>query len=215
MEPLWDRLRELRMPVTVLVGERDERYVALGERVAAGCREARVEVVPGAGHALVREVPAAVAAAIASPVWSVRDGTPADGAMLAALHRRSSLVWAEHRADLLAHPEVFAQATEALAEGRARVAVGRDGVVLGFSSVLAVAAGACELDALFVEPDTMAQRVGRVLLLDVVHRARAAGAIRITVVAGPAAGFYERYGFRDVGAAETQFGRARQLELRL
>ena len=35
MEPLWDRLGELAMPVLVLVGERDEKFRALGERMAA------------------------------------------------------------------------------------------------------------------------------------------------------------------------------------
>ena len=65
MEPVWERLGELSMPVTVLAGARDERYVALGERLAAGSRDARVEIVPAAGHALVRAAPGAVAAAIA------------------------------------------------------------------------------------------------------------------------------------------------------
>ena len=35
MAPLWDRLGELRMPVTVMAGERDAQYRALGERLAA------------------------------------------------------------------------------------------------------------------------------------------------------------------------------------
>ena len=33
MEPLWDRLGELKMPVTVLVGERDAKYLSLGQRM--------------------------------------------------------------------------------------------------------------------------------------------------------------------------------------
>jgi 2-succinyl-6-hydroxy-2,4-cyclohexadiene-1-carboxylate synthase len=66
MEPLWDRLRELRMPVTIIAGERDGRYAAIGRRLAAALPDARLLVVPGAGHGLPREAPQAVAAAIAS-----------------------------------------------------------------------------------------------------------------------------------------------------
>jgi len=64
MAPLWDRLGELTMPVLVLAGERDEKYVALGERLAAGVPAGRLAIVPAAGHALPLEAPAAVAAAI-------------------------------------------------------------------------------------------------------------------------------------------------------
>lgn len=67
MAPLWDRLGELPMPAAVLAGERDTRYVALGERLAAALPAGRLVVVPGAGHALPREAPGAVAAAIARP----------------------------------------------------------------------------------------------------------------------------------------------------
>jgi 2-succinyl-6-hydroxy-2,4-cyclohexadiene-1-carboxylate synthase len=64
MAPLWDRLGELRMPATVLVGARDATFTVLGERLAAALPEARLEVVTGAGHALPREAPEAVAAAV-------------------------------------------------------------------------------------------------------------------------------------------------------
>ena len=42
---LWDRLAELRMPVTLVVGERDEKFQAIAARMAAALPEARVEVV--------------------------------------------------------------------------------------------------------------------------------------------------------------------------
>jgi 2-succinyl-6-hydroxy-2,4-cyclohexadiene-1-carboxylate synthase len=64
MAPLWDRLPELTMPATVVAGERDEKYVALAERLAAALPDADLVVVPGAGHGLPREAPKAVAAAI-------------------------------------------------------------------------------------------------------------------------------------------------------
>ena len=64
MEPLWERLGELDLPVTILAGGRDVRYCELGERMAGLIPGARLVVVPGAGHALLREVPDAVATAL-------------------------------------------------------------------------------------------------------------------------------------------------------
>jgi 2-succinyl-6-hydroxy-2,4-cyclohexadiene-1-carboxylate synthase len=64
MMPRWERLRELTMPGTVLVGERDAKFLALGERLAAALPDAELVVVRGAGHGLLREAPHAVAAAL-------------------------------------------------------------------------------------------------------------------------------------------------------
>jgi 2-succinyl-6-hydroxy-2,4-cyclohexadiene-1-carboxylate synthase len=67
MDPLWDRLDELGgMPVTIIAGERDGRYAAIGRRLADALPGGRLLLVPGAGHGLPREAPQAVAAAIAS-----------------------------------------------------------------------------------------------------------------------------------------------------
>ena len=63
MDPLWARLRELTMPATVLVGERDERFRALGRRMAAALPRAELRVLPG-GHNLPLESPVAVAQAL-------------------------------------------------------------------------------------------------------------------------------------------------------
>jgi 2-succinyl-6-hydroxy-2,4-cyclohexadiene-1-carboxylate synthase len=65
MAPLWGRLGELLMPVTLIAGERDSKYRKLGERMAAAIPSARLLVVPAAGHAVHLEAPALVAAAIA------------------------------------------------------------------------------------------------------------------------------------------------------
>jgi 2-succinyl-6-hydroxy-2,4-cyclohexadiene-1-carboxylate synthase len=67
MAPLWERLGDLEMPVAVLAGERDAKYVALARRLVAALPAGTLTIVPGAGHALPLEAPAAVAAAIASP----------------------------------------------------------------------------------------------------------------------------------------------------
>ena len=63
MEPLWGRLGELAMPVTVVVGDRDAKFRALGERMVSELPDAVLVVVAG-GHGLPRENPAAVAAAL-------------------------------------------------------------------------------------------------------------------------------------------------------
>jgi pimeloyl-ACP methyl ester carboxylesterase len=65
MEPLWERLGELTFPVTLVTGERDEKFHALAERMLARLPDARHVVIPGAGHAPQLEAPDAVAAAIA------------------------------------------------------------------------------------------------------------------------------------------------------
>jgi 2-succinyl-6-hydroxy-2,4-cyclohexadiene-1-carboxylate synthase len=64
MAPLWRRLGELAMPATVLVGERDAKYRALGRRMTALLPHGELVVVPG-GHGLPLENPAAVAQALA------------------------------------------------------------------------------------------------------------------------------------------------------
>ena len=64
MEPLWDRLRTLTLPVTIVVGDRDTKFMALADRYRAVLPHAEVVVIPGAGHGLPREAPAALAAAI-------------------------------------------------------------------------------------------------------------------------------------------------------
>ena len=57
MTPLWGRLGELAMPVTLVVGEHDEKFRAVAERMGIG----ETVVVPEAGHAVHLERPEAVA----------------------------------------------------------------------------------------------------------------------------------------------------------
>jgi 2-succinyl-6-hydroxy-2,4-cyclohexadiene-1-carboxylate synthase len=64
MEPLWDRLGDLEMPVLVIVGERDEKFRALGDRLLALLGDGSLVTAPG-GHVLPLESPAALAAAFA------------------------------------------------------------------------------------------------------------------------------------------------------
>lgn len=63
---LWDRLDELTMPVTLVVGERDAKFRATAGRMLAALPDARLRVVKGAGHAVHLERPGAVAEIIGS-----------------------------------------------------------------------------------------------------------------------------------------------------
>ncbi|HEV3055936.1 MAG TPA: alpha/beta fold hydrolase [Solirubrobacteraceae bacterium] len=60
---LWDRLGEIIVPVTLIVGEQDVKFRAIADQMAplfGG--HAEVVVVPGSGHAVHLEAPQAVAA---------------------------------------------------------------------------------------------------------------------------------------------------------
>ncbi len=55
--PLWDALPGLRMPALLMAGELDPKYRDLAEKMAARMPDARVALVPGAGHATHLEAP--------------------------------------------------------------------------------------------------------------------------------------------------------------
>jgi pimeloyl-ACP methyl ester carboxylesterase len=64
LDPIWDRLGSLAMPVLALAGENDSTYVAASRRVASLVPRGRSGAIAGAGHAAHLEAPDAVAAAI-------------------------------------------------------------------------------------------------------------------------------------------------------
>jgi 2-succinyl-6-hydroxy-2,4-cyclohexadiene-1-carboxylate synthase len=64
-DPLWSKLERLAMPVLVVAGETDEKFVALGRRMASTIGDnATFVVVPGAGHAAHLERPDAFLAVV-------------------------------------------------------------------------------------------------------------------------------------------------------
>ena len=149
-------------------------------------------------------------------VESIRDARPDEASALETLQRRSSDVWEEYRAQLEANPDAIQPPHQAIADGRVRVAVDAFGRRHGFSVVLPIRGGRCELDDLFVEPDSMGLGVGRLLVDDVSTRAAAAGASHVDVIANPnALGFYERLDFEITGQASTRFGDAPRMSLEL
>jgi 2-succinyl-6-hydroxy-2,4-cyclohexadiene-1-carboxylate synthase len=58
---LWERLNEVKMPVSLIIGERDEKFRGVGERMAKSIPAAELVVVPDAGHAVHLEAPDRVA----------------------------------------------------------------------------------------------------------------------------------------------------------
>ena len=61
---LWDRLGEVSMPVTLVVGERDEKFRGIAAEMARGLSAADVVVIRGTGHAVHLEAPEALASVI-------------------------------------------------------------------------------------------------------------------------------------------------------
>jgi 2-succinyl-6-hydroxy-2,4-cyclohexadiene-1-carboxylate synthase len=75
-EPLWARLHRLSMPVLVVAGASDAKFTALGRRLAEAIgANARLEVIPEAGHAVHLEQPARFLTAVAPFLVADHDST--------------------------------------------------------------------------------------------------------------------------------------------
>jgi 2-succinyl-6-hydroxy-2,4-cyclohexadiene-1-carboxylate synthase len=61
VEPVWERLHTLTMPVLTLAGALDERYRDAGRRIARAVPRGRTEAIENAGHAPHLQRPDAVA----------------------------------------------------------------------------------------------------------------------------------------------------------
>jgi GNAT superfamily N-acetyltransferase len=139
-------------------------------------------------------------------VQSIRDAVLEELPALEELQRRASMVWEEYRAQLAAHPDAIVIPPADIEEHRTRVAWGT-GQRLGFSVVLPIRDGVCELDGLFVEPGCWRLGVGRALIEDVVANAIRTRAASLEVTANPRAlTFYEALGFQGRASVPTRFG---------
>jgi 2-succinyl-6-hydroxy-2,4-cyclohexadiene-1-carboxylate synthase len=52
MPPLWDALPTLKMPVKLIVGEQDSKFLAINKEMAALIPSASLSIVPNTGHAV-------------------------------------------------------------------------------------------------------------------------------------------------------------------
>jgi 2-succinyl-6-hydroxy-2,4-cyclohexadiene-1-carboxylate synthase len=64
---LWNRLGRIRVPVALVVGERDIKFREIAYAMARELRQPQLHVVPGTGHAVHLEAPETVAGIIAHP----------------------------------------------------------------------------------------------------------------------------------------------------
>ena len=71
--PLWARLPALAVPVMVLAGALDARYAALSREMSRRMPNARLAVIPGAGHTVHLEQPEAFQRAILEFLATVDD----------------------------------------------------------------------------------------------------------------------------------------------
>ncbi len=65
LEPVWQRLEDLRMPVLAMAGDRDQRYREAARRIAKAVPGGRAEIVEHSGHAPQLQQPDAVARLLA------------------------------------------------------------------------------------------------------------------------------------------------------
>jgi GNAT superfamily N-acetyltransferase len=137
---------------------------------------------------------------------TIRHAIPAERKALEALQRRASLANDGDREALLRHPDAIDLPLEQITAGGVFV-LEQDGAVVGFSAILPRDDGDTELDALFVEPSTQRQGIGRRLIDHCAEVARSAGSNALHVVGNAhAKQFYLACGFSIVGVFETRFG---------
>jgi len=137
---------------------------------------------------------------------TLRTAVSADQKALEALQWRASLNNPGDREALLANPDAIELPLSQIALGQVFVAE-VDGAIKGFAATLPRQDGNSELDALFVEPDSWRQGIGRRLIEHCCSAAKAAGAAELHVVGNPhAETFYAACGFETLGTMPMRFG---------
>lgn len=64
--PLWDELVDIDIPTLIVTGEHDDRYTAIGHRMAHRMPDASLVVIPQAGHDPMADQPGIVGPAISA-----------------------------------------------------------------------------------------------------------------------------------------------------
>ncbi len=75
VEPVWNQLGELQLPVLICAGAEDEKYCMLAKKIAASCPAAELLIVPMAGHMAHLENLPAFAAGLRAFLTKHRCGT--------------------------------------------------------------------------------------------------------------------------------------------
>ena len=69
--PLWDRLIEISCPVLLLVGQHDQKFRAIAERMATALPNAELRAIDDAGHSVHLEQPERIVDALVD--WMAKD----------------------------------------------------------------------------------------------------------------------------------------------
>ena len=137
---------------------------------------------------------------------TIRPAEITDQRALETLQWRASLNNPDDREALLANPDAIELTLHQIESGGVFVAEA-SGLIKGFAAVLPRSDGDSELDALFVEPKTWRQGIGRALVEHCCVAAQVSGARAIIVVGNPhAEGFYKACGFKQIGKKQMRFG---------
>ena len=78
MEPVWDQLSQITIPVALVVGELDQKYVELSALMTQRMTQARRYVIPDAGHAPHLEAPERFDRAVQAWLSDARSGSRED-----------------------------------------------------------------------------------------------------------------------------------------
>ncbi|GAB4516764.1 MAG: 2-succinyl-6-hydroxy-2,4-cyclohexadiene-1-carboxy late synthase [Anaerolineae bacterium] len=70
--PLWDALSQLTMPVTLITGEQDTKFVQIAREMQSHLREAEHVIIPEAGHTTHLEQPALFVKAVEDALQTQR-----------------------------------------------------------------------------------------------------------------------------------------------
>lgn len=130
---------------------------------------------------------------------TIRPARPADAARLTALIQASTA----YRGAYFAMIDGYVVRPDYIERHEVRMAVDRtDDRLLGFYGLIHEPA---ELDLMFVADDAQGLGIGRVLITDMLDRARAAGIATVKVVSHPPAeGFYLQVGAERTGTRPPQ-----------
>lgn len=127
-----------------------------------------------------------------------------DASELSDLALASKAVWGYDAEFLEICREVLRVDPQAIVEQPCYVFAGDDGVIKGFY-LLEKLGDDCDLDMLFVAPDSIGQGVGKSLMMHALKQASSLGCTRMIVTSDPQAlPFYERLGGLQIGWEKSE-----------